>query len=273
MTTCPDPAEFLPRFLDILSEAGELLRRHHEKPRNIRLKGRIDLVTETDVAVEAFLCARLAELLPQAGILAEESARDLELPALCWVIDPVDGTTNFAHGLPFVGISAALVHEGKPVLGAVNTPLLNELFHAVAGSGAWLNGARIGVSRACALEQSLAATGFPYDMDAGLPLVLARMEAFLPRCRGLRRCGAASVDLAWTACGRFDLYYETTLMPWDTAAGILLVQEAGGRVTHCDGSPVDIRRGDVLASNGLVHEEALAVMGKISARPLVAAGQ
>ncbi len=262
MRASHDLAALSPRFLALMAEAGDLLRLRNEQPRTIRLKGRIDLVTETDVAVEEFLCGRLAEICPQADIVAEERSGDCALPSLCWIVDPVDGTTNFAHGLPFVGISVALVRDGAPVLGAVHAPLLNELFHAVKGGGAWLNGRPISVSRRPTLEESLAATGFPYDMEKGLARVLARMEAFLPRCRGLRRCGAASVDLAWTACGRYDLYYETDLKPWDTAAGILLVQEAGGRVTHCDGSPVELSRGDVLASSGLVHEEALAVLRK-----------
>ena len=264
MTARPDLTVLLPRVFAVMAEAGDLLREWHEKPRNVRLKGRIDLVTETDVAVEAFLCEKLKEVLPEAGFLAEESARSLELPSLCWVIDPVDGTTNFAHGLPFVGISVALAHEGVPVLGVVNVPLLNEMFHAVAGQGAWRNGKQISVSRTDRLEQSLGAMGFPYDVEGELPNVLARIEAFLPRCRGLRRCGAASVDLAWTACGRFELYFENRLMPWDTAAGILLVQEAGGRVTHFDGSPVELLRGEVLASNGRVHDETLAIMREIS---------
>ena len=264
MTCCPDPSEILPQFLAVLDEAGDLLRAQHAAPRNIRHKGRIDLVTETDLAVEAFLCDKLASLLPEAGFLAEESARSLDMPSLCWVIDPVDGTTNFAHGLPFVGISVALVFRGLPILGGVNTPLLHEMFYAVAGGGAYRNGALITVSHTDELEQALGAMGFPYDVEAELPKVLSRMEAFLPRCRGLRRCGAASVDLAWTACGRFDFYFENRLMPWDIAAGLLLVQEAGGMTSNFDGRSVELRQGEILASNGRVHDKALALLRDIA---------
>ncbi len=243
-----------------MERAGDLLREHHERPRNIRLKGRIDLVTETDLAVEAFLRQELGALLPEAGILAEESAIGLDMPPLCWVVDPVDGTTNFAHGLPLVGISVALVHQGEPVLGAVHTPLLGELFHAVAGGGAFLNGRPITVTATEGLGSALGATGFPYEICEELPRLLARLEAFLPRCRGLRRCGAASVDLSWVACGRFDLYFENRLKPWDMAAGVLLVREAGGLVSDFSGGRFKIGRGEILASNGRVHGPCLKLL-------------
>lgn len=184
--------------LAVVKESGAIIGANHAHPHTIRHKGRIDLVTETDIAVEAFLKERLATLAPQAGFLAEESAEDLSLPDTCWIIDPVDGTTNFAHGLPLTVTSVAYRLNGEIVLGIVNAPLLSS-------------------------------------------------------CQGVRRCGAAALDLAWTACGRFDAFYEDELKPWDMAAGALLVTEAGGSISNLDGSPFDLRW-SILAGNKAMHE-------------------
>lgn len=243
-------------MLEAVHEAGLLLREHHTRPRVVRRKARIDLVTQTDVAVEEFLARQLHKCLPEAAFLAEESSfgkQSLIPPDLCWIIDPVDGTTNFAHGLPLVGISVALWNRGRVELGVVNAPLLGESYSAVLGQGALLNGIPMAVSAVDSLEDALVATGFPYDIEAELPDVLGRMEKVLPAAQGLRRCGAASLDLAWVAAGRFDAFYENRLKPWDVAAGWLLVEEAGGRVSSFNGSPHRIERGETLATNGRLH--------------------
>ena len=251
----------LPAVLDAALEAGALLKEHDTKPRSIRRKGRIDLVTETDLAIEELLMRRLRSCLPEAAFVAEESASSLDLPQTCWVIDPVDGTTNFAHGLPITGISIGLWHEGEALLGVVNVPLLNECYSAAAGRGAFCNGMPIGVSSAGSLEEALVATGFPYSIEADLSEVMGRMQKVLPKVQGVRRCGAASVDLAWVARGRFDAFYENRLKPWDMAAGYLLVREAGGCATRFDGGPFSLGGGEILASNGKVHEAMAALLG------------
>ena len=240
----------------VVHEAGLLLREHHARPRVVRHKGRIDLVTQADVAVEAFLTDQLHKCLPEADFLAEEgsSGKASLVPSeLCWIIDPVDGTTNFAHGLPLVGISVALWNRGRVEMGAVNAPLLGEFYTAALGYGAFCNGVPIVVSGTDVLNDALVATGFPYTIEEDLAAVLNRMEKVLPAAQGVRRCGAASLDLAWVAAGRFDAFYENRLKPWDVAAGWLLVEEAGGRVSGFDGSPHCMDRGETLASNGRLH--------------------
>ncbi len=245
--------------LGIVTAAGGIIRTRYGQQHTIRHKGRIDLVTETDIAVEAFLKERLGALLPGTAFLAEESSGDGALPDTCWIIDPVDGTTNFAHGLPFVGISVALQKDGEPVLGIVAVPLLAEYFVAEKGKGAWCNGEELHVSRTTLPEDALVATGFPYDVDQRTDVIVRRLQPVLAVCQGIRRCGAAALDLAWTACGRFDAYYEDGLKPWDSAAGILLVREAGGCVTAMNGGPYTLHS-PLLASNGLLHQTILQLL-------------
>ncbi len=247
-------AAHLPRILDIVRESGVLVMDHWRKPRAIRFKARADLVTETDLAVEVFLKDRLKDVAPGATFLAEESATSREPRGTCWIIDPIDGTTNFAHALPFVGTSVGLWHEGRVELGIVNVPALGECFWAVRGGGAFLDGAPLHVSASEDLEQALVATGFPYTIEEKVDTVMARLRKAMLATRGVRRCGAAAVDLAFLAAGRFDAFYEADLKPWDTAAGWLLVEEAGGRVTGFDGAPYDFANEGILASNGRVHE-------------------
>lgn len=250
----------LPHILEIIRESGALVMEHWRKPRNIRLKGRIDLLTETDLAVEALLKERLKDVVPDATFMAEESATSREPRGTCWIIDPIDGTTNFAHSLPFVATSVGLWHEGRVELGIVNAPVLGECFWAVRGGGAFCNGDPLSVSDRAPLEQAVVATGFPYTIQEDVDTVLARLRKALVTTRGVRRCGAAAIDLAFVASGRFDAFYEADLKPWDTAAGWLLVQEAGGRVTGFDGAPYDFTNEGILASNGRVHEAMREVL-------------
>lgn len=237
----------------IADEAGAIIRDHNKKPRTIQYKGRVDLVTGTDIAVEEFLRERLGKLLPGSSFLAEESSPKSGFTDNTWIIDPVDGTTNFAHGLPFVGTSIGLWRDGDVVLGVVNAPLLGECFTAVKGRGAYRNGERLHVSATGDLEHSLVATGFPYDREKELPGLLRRLGRVLKRARCVRRYGAASLDLAYVAAGHYDAYYERRLNPWDVAAGWLLIREAGGMVSRTDGSPYAPWHHDILATNGNVH--------------------
>ena len=234
-------------------QAGEIIRERWDRPREITRKGRIDLVTDTDVAVEETLKKSLAQVLPKATFLAEESSGKAELADLTWVIDPLDGTTNFAHALPFVAISVGLWDSGRVRAGIVYNPILQEYFYAAEGQGAWYNDARASVSEASELEQCVVATGFPYTIQDEVDAVMARLREVVVVAQGIRRCGAAALDLAYVACGKLGAYYEACLNPWDMAAGSLLVSEAGGRVSDFDSSPLDLRSGRILASNGQVH--------------------
>ena len=225
--------------VEIVRQSGGIVREHWSRPSEVRHKGRIDLVTQTDLAVEAFLQERLGALWPEAAVLAEESSRaDAEPTGLCWIIDPVDGTTNFVHRIPQVGTSVALWHEGRAELGVVNVPMLDQCFYAARGEGAFCNEAPIAVSRAATLADALVGTGFPYDFTDRL-------------------------DLAYVACGKLDIFYEEGLKPWDFAAGVLLVEEAGGRVSNLTGAPLRFGQ-TVLASNGLLHAQAVDLLGPTS---------
>lgn len=246
----------LDQLIDLTVVAGEIVKEASTKAKIITHKGRIDLVTETDLAVEKMLKKELAQILPESDFLAEESAQNTELGELTWIIDPLDGTTNFAHGLPFVANSIALWHRDRVVIGVVNLPLMGEMFSAMEGGGACLNGVPISVTNESSLERSLLATGFPYAIDDHLDTIIKHFRRLLPVTQGIRRPGAAALDLAYVACGRFDGFFESALNPWDTAAGLLLVKEAGGRVTEFDASvPYRFASPNILATNNMIHEE------------------
>jgi len=240
-------------FLEIMNSAAAIVKEHDARPRSVTHKGRIDLLTATDPAVEAALTRDLAKLLPGSTFLAEEGSAKARLGDLTWIIDPLDGTTNFAHGLPIHAVSVALWEEGRVVLAAVAVPVLGELFHAVRGVGAYLNGAPIAVTDVTDIEKSLVATGFPYAIREEIRPIMANLERVLVASQGVRRMGAAAVDLAYVACGRLDAFYESCLNPWDVAAGWLLVEEAGGAVTGYAGQPYALGDKHILASNGRVH--------------------
>ncbi|NCC25743.1 MAG: inositol monophosphatase [Deltaproteobacteria bacterium] len=239
---------------NIVRQSGHIVLDHWDKPRNITRKGRIDLVTDTDLAVEAFLKEALADILPGSAFLAEETSAETKLDRPTWIIDPVDGTTNFAHGVPFVATSVALWQDGQIVLGLVNMPIMGELFIARAGQGAFLNGRAMAVSSETDLASSLVATGFPYSVREDIEPIMADLKRVLCATQGVRRPGAAAGDLAWVACGRYDAFYEIGLKAWDTAAGILLVTEAGGQISTFD-PDTPYRLGDrtILASNSRIH--------------------
>jgi len=258
------PHTVLPQVDRAVRESGQIILDNWSGAKSVKYKGRVDLITETDIAVERDLTRKLGDILPEAGFLAEETASGGELGESTWIVDPLDGTTNFAHGLPFVAISVALWHLGEPVLGVIHLPCLGETFTALRGSGAWLNSDPIQVSRSEELVKCLAATGFAYDIEARAEEEVRRLKRVLISMRGIRRMGAAAVDLAYTACGRFEAFYESGLKPWDTAAGWLLVEEAGGRVTTYEGEPFHPFAATVLATNGRIHGELSALLTESS---------
>lgn len=225
---------------------------------HIEKKGAIDLVTEVDREVERMFRALIAARFPDHAILAEEfeTRGDRDGTSRCtWVFDPVDGTTNYAHGLPIFCSAAALEIDGVPAVAAVYDPSRRELFTAERGVGAWLNGAPLSVSRADVLIDSLLCTGFPYTVHDESRRLLDVFAAFLETARAVRRLGSAAIDLCYVAAGRLDGFWEMQLNPWDISAGALLVVEAGGTVTDLSGGPFASRRGEILASNGRIHQQ------------------
>lgn len=252
--------------------AGAALIVARDGAERVREKERADLVTAVDEAVERLVTERLRAAFPGDAVVAEEFGAAVRGEARRWILDPVDGTTNFVHGHPFVCVSLALVDEAGPAVGVIHAPCLGEVFHAVRGQGAFLNGAPIRVSGTASLKDALLATGFPFkqgkgDLDAYMLLVADAIRA----SRDVRRAGSAALDLAFTACGRVDAFFEVGLAPWDVAAGILLVEEAGGRVSGWPGDAAPpLQSGRVVASNGRVHEELAGVLAGWTER--IAAG-
>ncbi len=252
--------KYLDRAVALAREAGELQRAKLWQPIKIELKGAIDLVTEVDKAAEALLVGGLQQSFPEHDFLAEENDYGCRGASHKWIIDPLDGTTNFAHGFPWFAVSIGLEIEGEICLGVIYHPMMNELFTAVKGEGAALNGTRLQVSKRAPLQSSLLATGFPYDCATDMENNFAHFFNFQLNCRGIRRAGAAALDLAYVAAGRIDGFWECKLKPWDVAAGVLLVKEAGGRVSGIDGAPYSVYNHRIVASNGLIHEEMLAIL-------------
>ncbi len=225
-------------------------------------KGDIDIVTESDLASERLIIEHIRSYYPRHAILSEEagaSTHDAGDGEFKWIVDPLDGTTNYAHGYPCFCVSIALERAGKVILGAVYDPMRDEMFAAERGAGATLNGRRIRISETDDLNRALLCTGFPYDVRERDEFV-RHFSNFIMHAQAVRRDGAAALDLAYVACGRFEGFWEEGLRPWDVAAGKLLVEEAGGRVTRNDGTPFDIYTPPVLASNGLVHEQMMRVL-------------
>ncbi len=225
-----------------------------------RKSNSIDLVTEADREAEAAVIEVIHRAFPTHAILAEESGATAHKSDHQWIVDPLDGTTNFAHGFPQFCVSIAYQHRGRTEFGVVYDALRKECFTARRGHGAGLNGKAIHVSTTDSLTTSLLATGFPYDRRERRRFYLCFWEAFMMRCQGVRRTGAAALDLAYVACSRTDGFWEFGLKAWDVAAGALLVEEAGGRVTNMDGAPLDLHGGNIVASNRRIHAEIVATL-------------
>src|SRR5688500_7975342 len=222
-----------------------------------------------DLEIERAFRAMIAERFPSHAVLGEEfeAAGDRDANArFCWVIDPIDGTTNYAHGVPIFCASLALEIDGVAMVGAIYDPNRRELFTAERGQGAWLNGSPLRVSSAASLIDSLLVTGFPYNVHRDASELIELFGEFIARARAVRRLGSAAIDLCYVAAGRFEGFWEQKLQPWDVAAGALIVEEAGGRVTTTDGRPFQSRAGSVLATNGRVHAEMLDTIATFTAR-------
>ena len=255
-------SEFLTTAIEIAQEAGALLSDFAAQKIGFELKGDYDLVTAADRASEALVVERLKKHFPDHSIIGEEGGGQITSSEYRWYVDPLDGTTNFAHGFPVYNVTLGLERNGELLAGVIFDPTRNEMFSAERGAGAFLNGERISVSRAQRIDDCLVSTGFPsrrrhQNVNIHFYYQLAMMS------HGVRRAGAAAIDLAYVACGRLDAFWEFGLNPWDMAAGILLVEEAGGQVSTMKGEPHQLNSPHMLASNGTLHQPILNVFQDI----------
>ena len=250
--------------IDAARAAGQLLKRELSGSRRIAYKGSpTNLVTEMDARVEELIVGRLAAAFPDDAVLAEERGASAGRSGRRWIIDPLDGTTNYAHGFPAFGVSIALQSPACVELGVIYDPNLDELFVAERGRGTTVNDQALAVSTTATLDESLLATGFPYNIREGGDNNLKEYAAFSVRARAVRRMGSAVLYLAWLATGRLDGYWELRLGPWDVAAGSLMVEEAGGRITNLSGGALDLDAPALVATNGRIHSAVLEVLREV----------
>ncbi|MGB5106457.1 MAG: inositol monophosphatase family protein [Candidatus Zixiibacteriota bacterium] len=248
--------------VDTAKAAGKLLFDNSRKTRQIQFKGRIDLVTEMDLRAEKLIVSRLRKALPESSFLTEEGSAQESASDFKWIIDPLDGTTNYAHTFPVWSVSIALEYRGEVIVGCVYDPTRDELFTATKHDKSRLNGRPISVTNRQKLGQSLLATGFPYDIRTSPVNNLANFARFVKTARAVRRAGSAALDLCYLACGRFDGYWELKLHTWDMAAGVLIVKQAGGKITDFSGNAFSIYTDKLLASNGRIHKEMQRVLAR-----------
>jgi len=252
---------FLKAAVEAARKAGQIQRRRLGRLTGFRLKGVANLVTQVDLLCEEAVIGLIRRQFPDHAFLAEERGQEQAAPSdFLWVIDPLDGTTNYAHTYPLFCVSIGLVVKGRIEVGVVLDPLHRELFTAIRGRGAFLNGRRIRVSRVSRLEDALLCTGFSYDRGERLTQSLDAFVKLLPYPQAIRRDGCAALDICYTACGRYDGFWEHHLNPWDVAAGTLILQEAGGKVSDLQGRPISIYEKIFFGSNGRIHEEVVAVL-------------
>ena len=254
---------YLEAAVEIAQEAGKILREENERPPTISYKGDFDLVTQADRRSEALIVSRLQKYFPEHAVAAEEGTGKDTDSEYRWHVDPLDGTTNFAHHYPCFCVSMALAGNKELLLGVIYNPIYNELFTAARGEGALFNGRKIQCSKVDAVRNSLLCTGFPNHNREANPNFHFYWD-FTLRSHGVRRDGSAALDLAYVAMGRFDSFWEFGLNPWDTAAGVVLVEEAGGKITDMQGQPYRLGGPSILASNGLIHDEMVRVVAEVS---------
>ena len=247
-------------LINIVKEAGEIVKEGYNNQVEVNKKSATELVTKYDKAVEEFLISKIKPLYSEFEIVGEESFKGLQYPKNAIFIDPIDGTTNFVHKIPHLAISIGIWQDNKPIEAIVYNPILNELYYAKEGFGAFCNGEPISVSKEESLQNSIIATGFPYvkhKMGAEYWWVVDSFKQLLPKIRDIRRLGAAAIDLCYLANGKFNGFYEINLKPWDVAAGILIVKEAGGEVSSLSGGEYSFNKQIIVASNGLIHNSLL----------------
>jgi myo-inositol-1(or 4)-monophosphatase len=253
---------YLETAVEIARQAGAVLATLFERRVPFETKGEYDLVTEADRASERLIVERLRTHFPSHAIVAEEGGGHESASGYRWYVDPLDGTTNFAHSFPMFNVTMALEVDGELIVGVIFDPIKNELFTAERGAGAYMNNRRVRVSHARKLSNALVATGFP-SRKRHLNINIHFYHQLGMQTHGVRRCGSAAIDLAYVACGRLDAFWEFGLNPWDMAAGLLLISEAGGRYSGMHGEPHQLRGPDVVADNGLIHDEILSLFEEI----------
>lgn len=257
-----DLDDILKVALEAARTAGSYLKESYGRHSGLEYKGEINLVTENDKRSQDIIYKIINSAFPHHSILGEEDLDEKQHGEARWVIDPIDGTTNFAHGLPIFSISIAFMTAEKSLAGVVYVPMLDEMFTSILGGGSYLNGRPIRVSDEEDLGKSLLATGFPYDRRVSVDNNVEHFNRFITRVLCIRRLGSAAIDLCYTAAGRFDGYWELKLFPWDSAAGALILEEAGGRVTDFSGAPYIPGMKECLASNGRIHQQMMDILNR-----------
>ncbi len=252
--------KFLIEARTAAQKAGQLLKANIDKAAKVSFKGEVDLVTDFDYKAQNLIFDYLSQRFPDHDFLGEEGFQQQQRKNWRWIVDPLDGTTNYAHHFPIFCVSLALEWKGKIVLGVIYDPMREEMFSALKGHGAFLNDQRIYVSGVNDLDKSLVATGFPYDLRQSKINNTNHFNNFLLRVQAIRRCGSAAMDLCYVACGRFDGFWELKLKPWDMAAGALIVEEAGGRITDFQNHEFSVFGSEILATNGLIHLQMVEVL-------------
>jgi myo-inositol-1(or 4)-monophosphatase len=252
-----EPLQFA---IQLAFESGKIQRKYFEKTFSIMHKGEINLVTNVDLECQSRILELLERAYPNDEVISEEKTNTYEAGKNRWIVDPLDGTTNYAHGYPFFCTSIAYEVGGEIIVGVVYNPIMDELFFARKGGGSFLNGEKLGVSTVEEIKQALLVTGFPYDVVTNPKNNLNHWAAFIMRAQALRRDGSAGLNLSYVAAGRFDGFWELGLSPWDMAAGVLIVREAGGMVTSLSGEAFSLFSGGILASNGLIHKQMFDVI-------------
>jgi myo-inositol-1(or 4)-monophosphatase len=248
--------------IEAAGKAGEVLRENQNNRMEVVFKGEIDIVTPMDRKSEEIITEHLTGHFPNHSIIAEEGTEDERSNKYIWYIDPLDGTVNYAHHIPWYAISIALFVDDEPLVGVVHNPANGDMFYAEKGNGAYFNGERMKVTDRSEMIETLLCTGFPYYVSSAVDRITTNLKNFLVKTQGVRRYGAAALDLAYVAAGKYDGYWEEGLKPWDTAAGILLITEAGGRVTDYWNKKFNIFGKTIVASNGLIHDEMIETLEK-----------
>jgi len=253
--------------MPVVRQAGKIIQKYIHQNKNIQHKGQIDLVTQADLDSEKYITEQLSELFPNDGIIAEEGFQHSGTSNYDWIIDPLDGTTSFSHNYPSFAVSVALVKQAKnnqefsePILGMVYAPFFDEFFYAYKNGGAYLNKTKINVSEIKDIRQSLLGTGFPYNRRDIMDELMQRLSLILHNVQDVRRTGSAALDLCYTACGRLEGYFEIGLKPWDVAAGIVIVEEAKGKVSKWNNTHFDINYPEIVVSNKLIHKDLLSLL-------------
>lgn len=253
-------SKYLDAAIKAINISSEMIKKNFFSEHKIIHKGTVDLVTEVDVASEKLLREELAKTCPEIKFFGEESGGENWKNGDFWIVDPIDGTTNFANRLPHFSISIALCHNGDPIVGVIKNPINDEIYTAIKGEGSYFNGKKLAVNKTSDMNEALAVTGFPYNRREHMDEILARLRNMLMHVADVRRFGSAALDLCYVARGIYGVYWERNLKPYDIAAGKLILEEAGGKITRYDGSKMELDSLELLATNGILHNQSIELL-------------